>query len=116
MGCAGHESGMDRSEKGVSDTSYAGELTSIYARDVMLGIYIRVMARPWENEIHKGAYEVIVCKSCRKEGEVPIKQIRSIEGKNGTMPLDKGMAEKIAKTIANNPYKFLKINLTEKEK
>lgn len=86
---------------------------SVYAIDVLMGTYLRVMVVEWDCVMYKGACKVVVCKSCHGEDEEPILTIRYDENSKGDMiPLSRGLAEKIAKRIVSNPYRFLKNEIT----
>lgn len=98
----------------IGSTTHA-EKGSVYAEDVLMGAYLRVMVREWET-IHKGAYEVVVYKSCHKEDEPPLLTIKYKQNSKGDMvTLTQGLAEKIAKKIKNNPYKFFHMEIKAKE-
>ena len=92
------------------------EKGSVLAEDVLMGAYLRIMVRERGTVLNQEAFEVVVYKTCHKSDELPLLTIQYKADKKGDMiPLNQGLAEKIAKRIKNNPYKYFHMDITPKE-
>lgn len=82
-----------------------------FAVEVMMATYLRVMVRPWDCPERKNACEVVVYKSNHKGSEPPILVVRHVESRGRMVLMDEDLAEKIAKKIQSDPYKYLRYEI-----
>lgn len=86
-----------------------------FAVEVMMATYLRVMVRPWDCPERKNACEVVVYKSNHKGGEPPILVVRHVESRGRMVLMDEALAEKVAKKIQANPYRYLRYEIMQNE-
>lgn len=95
----------------IGSTTHA-EHGSDFSVDVMMATYLRIMVRPWDCPNHKNVCEVVVYKSNHKADDPPILVVRYVESKGKMVLMDEALAEKTAKKIQVNPYKYLSYDIT----
>lgn len=86
-----------------------------FAVEVMMATYLRVMVRPWNCPERKNACEVVVYKSNHKADEEPILTVRYTESRGQMVLMDEALAEKVAKKIQANPYRYLRYEIMQNE-
>lgn len=95
----------------IGSTTHA-EHGSDFSVDVMMATYLRIMVMPWACPGHKNVCEVVVYKSNHKADDPPILVVRYVESKGKMVLMDEALAEKTAKKIQVNPYKYLWYDIT----
>nr|DAT63778.1 MAG TPA: hypothetical protein [Caudoviricetes sp.]DAW25927.1 MAG TPA: hypothetical protein [Caudoviricetes sp.] len=86
-----------------------------FAVDVMMATYLRIMVMPWACPGHKNVCEVVVYKSNHKADEEPILTVRYTESRGQMVLMDEALAEKVAKKIQANPYRYLRYEIMQNE-
>lgn len=98
----------------IGATTHA-EHGSDFSVDVMMATYLRIMVRPWDCPDHKNVCEVAVYKSSHKADEEPILTVRYTASRGQMVLMDEALAEKVAKKIQANPYKYMKYEIIRNE-
>lgn len=98
----------------IGSTTHA-EHRSDFAVEVMMATYLRIMVRPWDCPGHKNVCEVVVYKSSHKADEEPILTVRYTESRGQMVLMDEALAEKVAKKIQANPYRYLRYEIMQNE-
>lgn len=98
----------------IGATTHA-EHGSDFSVDVMMATYLRIMVRPWDCPGHKNVCEVVVYKSSHKADEEPILTVRYTASRGQMVLMDEALAEKVAKKIQANPYRYLRYEIMQNE-
>ncbi len=98
----------------IGATTHA-EHGSDFSIDVMMATYLRIMVRPWDCPGHRNVCEVVVYKSSHKAGDEPILTVRYTSSHGQMVLMDEALAEKVAKKIQANPYRYLRYEIIQNE-